>query len=268
MSYFIMQILPYITVVIFTFGLLYRLGRWAGSRIVHNITMSPFPQSNSQVLGIYAAEVIFFRSLFNFDRSLWAGGWLMHIALFSIIGGHVMGIYFLGRQFVHIGMTEQLSEQMSALLGTTFGIIVFVALLYLLYRRFAIAKVREVTGASDYLHLILLLSIVTIGNIMRLFDVGIPYAPVKDYVTHLVMLQPLPANHEVLTKPFFVLHIFFVQILLMIFPFSKLLHVFGMFADRWIINRVYKEPAPGLPNVNVAAARAAGTGVPSGDGAA
>lgn len=269
MSWFILQVLPYITIVIFTFGLLYRLGRWAGARIVHNITLSPFPQNNTQLLGTYAAEIIFFRSLFNFDRSLWVGGWLMHIALFSVLGGHLVGIYFLGKQFIYIGMSEHLSEQMSALLGTTFGLIMLAGLLYLLFRRIAIPKVKEVTGTSDYLHLILLLTIVVIGDIMRLFehDLGITYAPVKDYVTHLVMLNPVPAGHEVFTKPFFVLHLFFVQILLMIFPFSKLLHVLGMFAERWIVNRVYKDPAPGLPNVDVGAARAAGTGIPSGEGA-
>ncbi|MHB8916808.1 MAG: respiratory nitrate reductase subunit gamma [Desulfocucumaceae bacterium] len=270
MFYFILQILPYVTMVVFTFGLLYRLGRWAGSRIVHNITLSPFPQSNTQVLGIFGAELIFFRSLFMFDRPLWVGAWFMHIALFSVIGGHLVGIYFLGKQFVYLGMSEHLSEQMSALLGTSMGLLMFAGLIYLLVRRMSITKVKEVTGISDYLHLILLLTIVIIGNIMRLWehDLGITYAPVKDYVTHLVMLQPIPANHEVFTRPFFGLHLLFVQILLMVFPFSKLMHVFGMFADRWIINRVYKDPAPGLPNVDVKAARAAGLGIPSGDSAA
>lgn len=266
MSYFILQILPYIALVIFTFGLLYRLGRWAGARIVHNITLSPFPQSNGQVLGILGAEVLFFRSLFSSDRALWAGSWVMHMALFAIIGGHVMGIYFLGRQFVYIGMSASLSEQISAIMGTSMGLVIFAGLLYLLIRRITVTKVREVTGTSDFLHLILLLTIVTIGNVMRLGDgLGISYAPVKDYVTHLVMLKPIPLNHEVFTKPLFVLHLLFVQILLMIFPFSKLLHVFGMFAERWIINRVYKDPAPGLPNIDVAAARKAGLGLPSGE---
>ncbi len=268
MSYFILQILPYVTMVVFTFGLLYRLGRWAGARIVHDITLSPFPQSNTQVLGIFGAELIFFRSLFSSDRALWVGAWLMHMALFAVIGGHLTGIYFLGKQFIYIGTSENLSEQLSALLGTTMGLIMFAGLLYLFYRRFAVAKVREVSTLSDYLHLVLLLSIVTVGNIMRLWehDLGITYAPVKDYVTHLVMLMPLPMTHEVFTRPFFVLHLLFVQILLMIFPFSKLMHVFGMFAERWIINRVYKEPAPGLPNVDVQAARRAGLGLPSSEG--
>ncbi|GBF35689.1 sulfite reduction-associated complex DsrMKJOP protein DsrM [Desulfocucumis palustris] len=264
MSYFILQILPYVTGAVFTIGILYRLGRWARARIVHNITLSPFPKTNTEVATVFGTEVIFFRSLFKSDFALWIGAWFMHIALFSIIGGHVMGIYFLGKQFVYIGMSEGLSEFMSNLLGTTFGIIMFIALLYLLYRRFAIQKVREVTVTSDYLHLILLISIVAVGNIMRLIpDWGIHYEPVKEYVTYLVTLQPVPAEAEVLHTPLFAVHLLLVQILLMVFPFSKLMHVLGMFAERWIINRKYTEPAPGLPNIDIPAARAAGLGLPS-----
>lgn len=188
----------------------------------------------------------------------------MHIGLFSVLGGHMVGIYFLGKQFVYIGMSEGLSEYMSNLLGITFGIIMFCGLLYLLYRRMAVAKVKEVTVTSDYLHLILLLSIVSVGNIMRLFpDWGIHYEPVKEFVTNLIMLQPIPADAEIWHKPLFAIHLLLVQILLVIFPFSKLMHVLGMFAERWIINRPYTEPAPGLPNVDIQAARAAGLGLPS-----
>jgi respiratory nitrate reductase gamma subunit len=263
-----MQIMPYITLVVFTFGVLFRLGRWVGSRIVHNITLAPFPQSNTQVLGIFATEVIFFRSLFSSDRTLWIGAWLMHVALLNVIGGHIVGIYTLGEEFIYLGLSSDLSKDLSALLGITFGILLLAALVYLLIRRFTITKVKEVSGASDYLMLVLLLAIVTIGDIMRVFEhqFGIDYAPVKDYVGHLIMFKSLPFDHLALTTPLFVLHIFFVQILLMLFPFSKLMHVLGMFANRWIINRVYKDPAPGLPNVDIAAARQAGIGVPSGEG--
>ncbi|MHB8158083.1 MAG: respiratory nitrate reductase subunit gamma, partial [Desulfocucumaceae bacterium] len=100
------------------------------------------------------------------------------------------------------------------------------------------------------------------GNIMRLFEhqFGIAYAPARDYVAHLITLQPLPLDHLAITTPCFVLHLLFVQILLMIFPFSKLMHIPGMFVNRWIMNRVYKEPAPGLPNIDVAAARQSAEG--------
>lgn len=265
MIYFIMQIMPYITITVFALGILYRLGRWSGARIVHNITLSPFPGTNRQAATVIGAEVVFFKSLFKSDFALWAGGWTMHIALFAILGGHAVGIYTLGMEFVYFGASEGLSEAMSSILGMTFGIVMFFALLYLLYRRLVIQKVRQVSVTSDYLHLILLLSIVSVGNLMRFIPAwNIHYEPVKEYITYLVMLQPIPAGAEALHNPLFAMHLLLVQILLIVLPFSKLMHVLGMFAERWIINRPYTEPAPGLPNIDVPAARADGMGLPSG----
>lgn len=264
MNYFIMQIMPYITITVFMLAILYRLGRWAGARIVHNITLSPFPRTNTQAATVIGTEVIFFRSLFKSDFALWIGAWTMHIALFSILAGHAVGIYTLGMEFVYFGTSEGLSEAMSNLLGMTFGVIMFIALLYLLYRRFVIQKVRQVSVSSDYLHLILLLSIVSVGNLMRFIPSwNIHYEPVKEYITYLVMLQPIPASAKALHNSLFAVHLLLVQILLIVFPFSKLMHVPGMFAERWIINRPYTEPAPGLPNIDIPAARAAGLGLPS-----
>lgn len=260
-AYFIAQVLPYITITIFVLGVLYRLGRWAAARIVHNITLSPFPKNNAEVVGIYAREIISFRNLFKFDFPVWVGAWPMHVALFFVIGGHIMGIYFLGKQFVYVGMSEALSEHMSELLGTVFGLVLLAGLLYLLYRRVTVDKVRHVSTTSDYFHLLLLIAIVSVGNFMRLFpQYGIEYAPVREYLTTLLMFQPaaIPDN------PLFITHLLLVQILLIIFPFSKLMHLFGMFGMRWIENRVYKEPAPGLPNVNRLAGQAKGTGISAG----
>lgn len=250
MSFLIFQILPYVTVAIFTVGVIYRLVRWARARIVHNITLSTpdFPPGVTGAVAEAGTDIIFFKSLFNLDRGLWVGAWPMHVALGAILVGHLMGIYFLGKQFAFIpGITEQASEQMSGLLGLTFGILIFFALLYLLYRRLAVDYVRKVSLTSDYLHLFLLIAIVSVGNYMRLFPgAGIEYAPVKEYVTHLILLQPIPANAEVLHKPFFATHLLLVQMLLMVFPFSKLMHLFGMFGNRYIQNRPYQNPAPGM----------------------
>ncbi|AEF95497.1 Nitrate reductase gamma subunit [Desulfotomaculum nigrificans CO-1-SRB] len=253
MTYFILQILPYIALPIFVIGLLYRLGRWANARIVHNITLTPAPTTQAGAILDIAKEVVFFRSLYKADKPLWSGAWLMHVALFFILGGHVMGIGLLGLQFYYIGLTSpELSEYLSNLLGTSFGVLLLVGLLYLLYRRMAVNEVKQISAPSDYAHLLLLIAIVSVGNFMRFVPAwGIEYAPVRDYVINLITLTPITPDMEVMHKPLFVLHLLLVQILMIIFPFSKLLHVFGMFAHRWIINRPYVEPAPGLPGAPV-----------------
>lgn len=266
MKLLIGQILPYITITIFVLGVFYRLGRWVGARIVHNITLSdPFLRTNGQVALKIGAEAFLFRSIFIFDKALWAGAFIMHFALLNVLGGHIVGFGFLGEQFAFIpGITPEMSKDMSNFLGTFFGIVLFISIAYLLIRRFAIAEVRAISNTSDILWLIYLLLIVGVGNIMRLFpQYHIEYELVREYVIALATFQPV-LNMELLDSVFFLIHFLLVQILLILFPFSKLMHLFGMFAERWIVNRVYHDPAPGLPNVDVAAARRARLAAASG----
>ena len=251
--YFIGTVLPYITLVVFTIGVLYRLGRWVGARIVHRIVLSPFSRTPSDVVVNIGAEAVFFRSMFRMDKKLWLGAWLMHVALFSVLAGHLLGIYTLGDEFTYIGATKVLSEHMSDLLGESFGLLLFVALLYLLYRRITIKEVRVVSATSDYLHLFLLIAIVGVGDLMRLVPAwGIEYFPVRQWVTGILMGSPVPFPQV----PLFAVHLLLVQILMMVFPYSKLMHSLGMFANRWILHKVYVDPAPGLPGVTAPAGEA------------
>ncbi len=270
MKLLIGQILPYITVTLFTLGVLYRLGRWVGPRIVHNITLSPWPKNNTEVAVRIGTEAFLFRNLFRFDKPLWAGAILMHFALLNILGGHVVGFGFLGEQFALIpglGISPELSREMSDMLGTVFGLVLFFTLFYLLYRRLTLTHVKQVSKISDNMWLIYLIVLVGVGNIMRLFhSFHVEYVEVRDYIVALALFQPVTDMH-LLSNYFFLTHYLLVQILLIVLPYSKLMHIFGMFAERWIVNRVYKDPAPGIPNIDVAAARRAGIGIPADDAA-
>ncbi|MTI80649.1 MAG: respiratory nitrate reductase subunit gamma [Firmicutes bacterium] len=251
MEYLVFQILPYITITIFVLGVMYRLGKWASARIVHNIVLTPAPDTVSGAAVNYVAEVGLFRSLFKGDKSLWAGAWLMHFALLNIIGGHIVGFAFLGEQFKFIGTSPELSKQLSDILGTSMGILIFVTLIYLLYRRLSITEVKHVSNPADYLLLFLLLSIVTAGNLMRLMpEYSIHYETAQAYIIQLATFQPVELHQS---NILFTLHLLLVQLMLIVFPFSKLMHLFGMFAERWIINRPYVEPAPGLPGAKAGA---------------
>ncbi|MEG6521992.1 respiratory nitrate reductase subunit gamma [Desulfotomaculum sp. 1211_IL3151] len=248
-TYFIMQVLPYISITVFVIGLLYRLGRWANARIVHAITLTPAPTTEAGAILNIVKEATFFSSLFKSDRALWAGAWIMHMSLFLILAGHVLGIGLLGRQFAYIGLTsEETSELLSTLMGTFFGMVLLISLLYLLYRRLSMNEVRIISAPSDYMLLLLLIGIVLAGNLMRFVPQwGIHYEPVRDYVARLITLAPITSEMEVMSKPALMIHILLVQLLMLVFPFSKLLHSAGMFAHRYIINRPIVEPAPGLP---------------------
>lgn len=251
MTYFIGQVLPYIVVAVFLGGITWRVWRWMIPRIVHNIALSPFPNGWPQAIGFIVWQILLFWNILKFDWRLWIGAWPMHVAVGAILGGHLLGIYTLGTQF-HIifpyAISEALSESLSNFLGTTMGIVFVVALLYLLYRRVAIPRVAAVSAPSDYLHLLLLLAIGGVGVYMRLVpEAALHYAEAKHFLAGLFLFRPEPLPDN----PFFFTHFLLVQILMLVFPFSKLMHPLGMLWERWIVNRPFKEPAMGLPGAQL-----------------
>lgn len=251
MNVFIGQILPYVAVTVFLGGVAWRVWRWMIPRIVHNITLSPWPKSWSAAIVWMLWQLATFWNLLKFDRPLWFGAWFMHIALFLMLAGHVQAFYTLGLQF-HIlvpGLiTPELSLWMSFWFGTVLGLIFLLALLYLLGRRLVNEPVRAISSASDYVHLLLLIGIATLGNIMRIFpEYQVGYIPVREYLAGLFLFQPHPMPDSLLFLAKYTL----VMVLMIIFPFSKLMHSFGFFWERWIVNRPFHEPARGLPGAGV-----------------
>ena len=106
------------------------------------------------------------------------------------------------------------------------GVVIVVALVYLLCRRLFNPQVRYVSLPADYFILLLLLGIVVSGLTMRYTDLHVDVIAIKDYAVGLVTFRPGPpagANWV------FYLHLLLVCTLLAYFPFSKLVHMAGIF---------------------------------------
>ncbi len=244
MEYFVGYILPYISLTIFVLGCAFHLWRWTASNLRHYASLAPFPTSWAGTVGFIGWQIVSFWNVFKFDRVLWFGAWPMHLALAMIAGGHLLGIYTLGTQFTYLGVTAEQSVAASEFLGAFFGWVVFAGLIYLLIRRVIFPHVRAISAPSDYLHLILLITITGIGNYMRLVPaVQCTYEEARLFIGGLITFNwaPLPES------AFFFWHFLAVQVLMIVFPFSKLMHSFGMLWERWIINRPFKEWPIGMP---------------------
>ena len=96
-------------------------------------------------------------------------------------------------------------------------------LLGLLGRRIFVDRVRYISNPSDYLMLILIILIAVSGLMMKWFHTDI-YA-VKQFFLGLMYFQwtELPSDFILL------LHLSLVLLLMIIFPYSKLLHAPGLF---------------------------------------
>jgi nitrate reductase gamma subunit len=221
-------VLPYFTAIVFAVGIVGTMMKWSQVRIPLRITVTPAPSS---VVGDIVSELILFKTLFRGTRALWGGGWVFHVCLALALVGHLFGIGVLAHQFMVLGASASQSEQLSAFFGGIAGLGMLAALLYLLYRRTTVKEVQAISDVSDYLVLLLVISIVVTGNYMRFFT-HVDLAEIRDFVGSLLAFRPVPPANSL-----FVVHFFFVQLLLLYFPYSKLMHSCGMFFTRWLMGK-------------------------------
>ena len=108
--------------------------------------------------------------------------------------------------------------------GMYAGYAMVIGLLGLLARRIFVARVKYISAPSDYLMLVLILAIGITGLAMK-FISHTDIVAVKEFMLGLMYLdiQPMP------TDVLFIAHLSLVILLMLVFPFSKLLHAPGVF---------------------------------------
>ncbi len=241
--FFIGEVLPYIASAVFVLAMVWRVAGWLRVPVPFPLTLGP----SGRCLGLgrviaVGREALLFDSLRRGDGRLWLWAWLLHISLVLLIVGHVAGIYYLTRQFTLVGLSAEASSRLSALSGTICGAVFLVALIVLLYRRMVIVEVRRLSSVADYFVLALLLAVAVAGMYMRLGDDAVELAAVRAYAAGLLTLRPVPIPRHWA----FISHFTLVNILLLYLPFSKLIHMVGIFFGQAMVTQpppVYPTPA-------------------------
>ena len=155
---------------------------------------------------------------------MWVFLMAFHICFLLVIIGHLE----LFGEFQIFQVIEH-----EVFLGRGFvGLILSIALLYFLFRRF-LSPVRELSVPEDYYLLILLFLTVVFGSEMDWARRWYEYdgLMVEDYRTYLMgLLSFTPAVDDAVIFSghsfMLVLHVFFANLFLMFFPFSKIMHSF------------------------------------------
>ncbi len=218
---FVVNVLPYITLVVFVVGVVYRIAVWWSRPSPAPIPVFPGQRSVGDAVVRVLADVLLFRSLFRFsgNRILWLGSWLFHISFGLILLRHLR--YFLGAEAVP-GWVNALQG-----IGVAAAVVISVPLLYLLLRRIVHADIKWISTPADYFVLLLILSVVLSGLYAKFF--AKPFVvDVKYVIRSLMAFQPVDLDKVYLSTSFLV-HFFLVQVLFMYIPFSKVMHFGGVF---------------------------------------
>jgi nitrate reductase gamma subunit len=226
------QILPYITILVLVVGLAMRLMKW-NKAPVGKMTIFPGASSTGEMITQIGKEVLIFRGLFKGNKGLWVGSWLFHAMLAFICVGHIRvvweALFFL---------PPEGQKMVSAATGGTFGVIILLAATYLFARRLMVGSVREISDVEDYVALVLIVAIVLTGDAMRFLPVAhIDLATAtRPYFTALFTFGAM-GTMEVPSNPWFLAHFFLAQLLFLYMPFSKFLHIPGVFYSQALIQK-------------------------------
>lgn len=247
-------IIPYLAVLTFLAGFTKKVMGWARSSVPFRIPTTCGQQKsmdwikNSKLdcptttLGVVcrmALEILLFRSLFRNTKMgfqgarifykweiwLWIAALAFHYSFFAVVFRHLR--FFTEPVPFPVKMAEKLDSffQMGLPVVYASGIVLLAAVLYLLIRRLTLPQVRYISLSADYFPLFLIIGIAITGIMMRYFT-KVDIANIKSLTMGLVTFHPtLPDG----IGGIFYAHLLFVSALLAYFPFSKLMHLGGVF---------------------------------------
>lgn len=254
---FLGMVLPLFAVAVFLCGIVWRITRWwAKSPVPFAIPTTggqerslswikpnrlDTPMTTAGVVGRMILEVLLFRSLFRntsaevspvgpratyfSSKWLWVFALLFHYSFLVIFMRHFR--FFIEPVPVCLTWLEFFDGIMQIGVPRLFAtdVVIVLAVGFLFFRRLANPKVRYISLANDYFPLFLILGLVCTGIWMRYFD-KVDVAQAKVFIMGMVTFDPQSTEG---LSPVFFTHLTFLSVLLMIFPFSKLMHMGGVF---------------------------------------
>ena len=195
-------------------GLAYRIRLYATTPTPLRIPTTPAPTTAPGVARRVFFEVTLFNSLFKSNKWIWLFGWVFHVALLFVLLRHLR--YFTDPVWSWVALIQPIGSY------AAFAMVAGLAGLWA--RRFLVDRVRYISSLSDHFLLALLIAIGITGLGMK-YVAHTDIVAVKAFFLGLMYFDWQPMPGDFLLN----LHLLLVALLMIIFPFSKLLHAPGVF---------------------------------------
>lgn len=274
-------VLPYVAVVCFIVGFVWRIVKWAKTPVPFRIPTTcgqqqsldfikqnkiENPSKKGWVVVRMMLEVLTFRSLFKntkaelteegnlayqWEKWLWLFALMFHWGFFFVLIRHLR--FFTDPVPGFVTLWEKIDGvfwvDLQALYLT--GFLMLGGLCLLLCRRLFLNKVRYISLLNDYFPLFLLIAIGCSGMLMR-YLTHVDITHIKDLAMGWVTFHPVVTGD---ISIMFYIHLALVCVLLIYFPLSKLMHAGGIFfsptRNMANNNRMVRHINPWNPTVKV-----------------
>ncbi len=218
---------------------------------------------NTLLFGIYpyiALAVFLLGSLVRFDREQYT--WksdssqllkrghlrlasnLFHVGVLGIFFGHLGGLLTPLAVWHALGVTPAQKQLTAMVAGGFFGALLLVGVLILLHRRFFEPRIRVNTRPMDWVVLWLFAIQVALGLATIPFSAqhldGSEMTKLMLWAQHIVTFQTDAPSYIVDVALVFKLHLLLGLTIFLVFPFSRLVHIWSGFAAVGYLTRAYQ----------------------------
>ena len=218
---------------------------------------------NTFLFGVYpyiAAAVFLVGSLIRYDREQYRwksdssqllrrgqlrwGSNLFHLGILGIFFGHLFGLLTPLAVWHALGVTAGQKQLLAVVAGGIAGLACASGLVLLIHRRISIARVRATSRAMDFAVLYLLLAQVLLGLFSIVVSLehrdGAEMLKFMAWAQGIATLQPGAAAYVADAAWIFKAHIVLGLTLFVVFPFSRLVHIWSGFATVGYLGRAYQ----------------------------
>jgi nitrate reductase gamma subunit len=213
--------------------------------------------------GIYpylALAVFLLGSLIRFDREQYTwksdssqllrrgqlrlGSNLFHIGILALFAGHFVGLLTPKELYHALGLSTEAKQMVAIVAGGVFGGMCLVGLLLLVHRRLTEPRIRVTSTRMDIFILLWILATLLLGLASIVVSLGHRDGGVMvllgQWAQHIVTFRAGAADFIADVHWIYKLHLMLGMTLFVLFPFSRLVHIWSGFGAVSYLTRAYQ----------------------------
>ncbi len=223
LHYFFFGLYPYIALAVFLFGSLARFER----------EQYTWKSDSSQMLK---------------RGQLRLGNNLFHIGIIALFFTHLVGLLTPPAVYHAFGLSTQFKQLLAIVVGAILGVICLIGLILLIHRRLSEPRIAATSRFSDWLTLFWILAVLLLG-LLSIFTSsqhrdGSLMIALGDWAQRIVTFRSGAAEVMVGAPWVYQLHMVLGMTLFLIFPFTRLVHVWSGFASVTYLGRAWQLVRP------------------------
>ncbi len=223
----------YVAGVVFVAGMAWRVYQWATTpKSPVRLGMFPKPATRGGRIAKMLKDTFIAPQSAAIEPRMWLFAMVFHVAALAAFIGHLR----LVQEFPVLPslLGEEGMNSFAGWAGGIAGVLMMVAVMYWIARR-TFGPFKNLSVPEDYLLLALLFGIIIMGNHMRFFG-HVHAAEYREWFQSLLLLKPHVPDAIRTSNVGWSLgtHMLFVNLFLIYFPFSKLVHAVGSLSANFV----------------------------------